>query len=75
MIDVKDLKACRHRLHQNVEALRDHTVKLYQDNMSVVGSLRKKEVMQVTRTHSRNQGSRTLLSDLKKDSPGGGLHS
>jgi hypothetical protein len=32
MIVLKDLKACRHGLHQNVEALRDRTVKLYQDN-------------------------------------------
>ena len=41
MIDLKDLKACRHGLHQKVEALRDHTVNLYQDNMTLVVSLRK----------------------------------
>ena len=38
MITLKDLKTCRHGLHQNIEALR---VKLYQDNMTVVGALRK----------------------------------
>ena len=41
MIALKELKACRHGLHQNVEALRGRTVKLYQDNMTVVGDLRK----------------------------------
>ena len=41
MIALKELKACRHGLHQNVEALSGRTVKLYQDNMSVVGALRK----------------------------------
>jgi hypothetical protein len=29
-------------LHQNVEALRGRTVKLYQDNQAVCGALRKK---------------------------------
>ena len=32
MIALKELKACRHGLHQNVETLHDRTVKLYQDN-------------------------------------------
>ena len=41
MIALKELKTCRHGLHQNVEALRGRTVKLYQDNMTVVGDLRK----------------------------------
>ena len=41
MIDLKELKACRHDLHQNVESLRGRTVKLYQDNMTVVGVLLK----------------------------------
>ena len=41
MIALKELKACRHGLHQNVEALRGRTVKIYQDNMVVVGALRK----------------------------------
>ncbi len=41
MISLKELKACRHGLHQNVEALRGRTVKFYQDNMSVVGGLLK----------------------------------
>ena len=41
MIALKELKDCRHGLHQNVEALRGCTVKLYQDNMTVVGALRK----------------------------------
>ena len=42
MIALKEeLKTCRHGLHQNVEALRGRTVKLYQDNMTVVGALRK----------------------------------
>ena len=40
MIALKEIKVCRHGLHQNVEALRDRTVKLYQDNMTVVGALR-----------------------------------
>jgi hypothetical protein len=40
MIALKELKACRHGLHQNVEALRDRNVKL-QDNMAVVGALHK----------------------------------
>jgi hypothetical protein len=37
----QELKACRHGLHQNVEVLRGRTVKLYQDNQSVCGALRK----------------------------------
>ena len=37
----KGTQACRHGLHQNVETLRGRTVKLYQDNMTVVGALRK----------------------------------
>jgi hypothetical protein len=41
MIALKDLKACRHDLHQNVETLRVRTVKLYQDNMVVCEALRK----------------------------------
>ena len=41
MISLKELKACRHGLHQNVEVLRGRTVKLYQDNMTVVGALLK----------------------------------
>jgi hypothetical protein len=40
-IALKELKACRHGLHQNVEALRGCTVKLYQDNKAVVGAVRK----------------------------------
>jgi hypothetical protein len=35
MTALKVLKACRHGLHQNVEALRGRTVKLYQDNLAV----------------------------------------
>jgi hypothetical protein len=34
MIALKELKACRHGQHQNVEALRGRTVKLYQDNQA-----------------------------------------
>ncbi len=41
MIALKELKACRHGLHQNVETLRGRTVKLYQDNQAVCGALRK----------------------------------
>ena len=41
MIVLKELKACRHTLHQNVEALRGRTVTLYQDNMTVLAALRK----------------------------------
>jgi hypothetical protein len=41
MIALKELKACRHGLHQNFEALRGRSVKLYQDNMTVVGVLHK----------------------------------
>jgi hypothetical protein len=41
MIALTELKACRHGLHQNVEALRGRTVKLYQDNQAVCGALRK----------------------------------
>ena len=41
MITLKELKVCRHGLHQNVEALTGRTVKFYQDNMDVVGALRK----------------------------------
>ena len=41
MIALKELKACRHGLHHNVEALRGCTVKLYQDNQTVCGALRK----------------------------------
>ena len=33
MIALKELKACRHSLHQNVEALHGRIVKLYQDNI------------------------------------------
>jgi hypothetical protein len=41
MIALKELKAARHSLHQNVEALRGRTIKLYQDNQGVCGALRK----------------------------------
>jgi hypothetical protein len=41
MISLMELKDCRHGLHQNVEALRGRTVKLYLDNMTVVGALLK----------------------------------
>jgi hypothetical protein len=41
MIALKELKACLYGLHQNVEALRGRTVKLYQDNQTVCGALRK----------------------------------
>jgi hypothetical protein len=41
MITLKELKTCLHGLHQNVEALRGRTVKLYQDNQAVCGVLRK----------------------------------
>jgi hypothetical protein len=41
MIALKELKACRHGLRQNVKALCGRTVNLYQDNMLVAGSLRK----------------------------------
>jgi hypothetical protein len=41
MIVFKEFKACRHGFHQNVETLRGRTVKLYQDNKSVCGALRK----------------------------------
>jgi hypothetical protein len=42
MIALKELKACRHGLHQNVEALCGCTVKVYyQDNQAVCGALRK----------------------------------
>jgi hypothetical protein len=42
MIVLKELKACHHGLHQNVEVLLGRTVKLYQDNQTVCGALRKK---------------------------------
>jgi hypothetical protein len=38
IIASKELKACRHDLHQNVDALRGKTVKLYQDNQAAVGA-------------------------------------
>jgi hypothetical protein len=41
MIALKELKACHHGLHQNVEDLHGRTVKLYQDNQAVCGALRK----------------------------------
>ncbi len=41
MIALKELKVCRHGLHQNVEALRGRTIKLYQDNQAVCKALRK----------------------------------
>ncbi len=41
MIVLKELKTCHHDLHQNVESLHGHTVKLYQDNQAVCGALRK----------------------------------
>jgi hypothetical protein len=41
MIALKELKAVRHGLHQNLDDIRGRTVKLYQDNMAVVGALRK----------------------------------
>jgi uncharacterized protein YsxB (DUF464 family) len=41
MIALKELKACHHGLLQNVETLRGHTVKLYQDNQAVCGALSK----------------------------------
>ncbi len=41
MIALKELKACRHGLHQNVETLHGRTVKIYQDNQAVCGALRK----------------------------------
>jgi hypothetical protein len=36
MISLKEIKACRHGLPQNVEALRGRSVKLFQENMTVV---------------------------------------
>jgi hypothetical protein len=39
MISLKEVKTCRHGLHQNVEALRGRMVKLYQDNQTVCGTL------------------------------------
>ena len=74
MIALKELKACRHGLHQNVEALRGRTVKLYQSGQYGRGWNSPTDVIQVTRTHGRNQGSRTLTVRTQ-DSPGGGLHS
>ncbi len=41
IIVLKELKACRYDLHQNVENLRDLTVNLYQDNQTVYGALLK----------------------------------
>ena len=41
MIVLKELKAVRHGLYQNLDSIRGRTVKLYQDNMTVVGALRK----------------------------------
>jgi hypothetical protein len=41
MIVLKELKAVRHGLHQNLDDIRGRTVNLYQDNMAVVGALRK----------------------------------
>jgi hypothetical protein len=41
MMTVKELKTCRHELIQNVKTLHGHTVKLYQDNQAVCGTLRK----------------------------------
>jgi hypothetical protein len=41
MIALKEHKAFRHDLYQNVEALYGRTVKLYQDNQVVCGALRK----------------------------------
>jgi hypothetical protein len=41
MIALKEIKAVRHGLHQNLDAIHGRTVKLYQDNMAVVGALRK----------------------------------
>ena len=41
MIALKELKACLHDLHQNVETLRVRTVRFYQDNQTVCGVLRK----------------------------------
>ncbi len=41
MIVFKGIKVCRHGSHQNVEALRGRTVKLYQGNQAVYGTLRK----------------------------------
>jgi hypothetical protein len=41
MIEHSRIKAFRHGFHQNVETLRDRTVKFYQDNQVVCGALRK----------------------------------
>jgi hypothetical protein len=41
MIALRELKTVRHGLHQNLDDIRGRTVKLYQDNMAVVGALRK----------------------------------
>ena len=35
MISLKELKPVRHGLHQNLDAIRDRTVKLYQDNLAI----------------------------------------
>jgi hypothetical protein len=74
MIALKELKACRHGLHQNVEALRGRTVKLYQDNQA--GRLRSaaQNVIQMPSSHDRDQGPRTL-APRKQDSTRRGLHS
>jgi hypothetical protein len=71
----EELKAYRHGLHQNVEALRGRTVKLYQDNQ-VVTSLwsAAQNVIQVPSTHGRDQGPRTL-APRKQDPSRRGLHS
>ncbi len=74
MIGLKELKACRHGLHQNVEALHGRTVKLYQSGQYGRGWSSPQDVIQVSRTHDRNQGSCTLTARTQ-DSPGGGLHS
>jgi hypothetical protein len=64
MIALKELKACRHGLHQNVEVLRDHTVKIYQDNQAVCGALRKMS-SKFPSTLGRHHGPRTLVHENK----------
>ncbi len=73
MIALKELKACRHGLHQNVEALRGQALP-GQPGQAVCGVLRKMSSKCPASTHGRDQGHRSL-APRKQDPPQRGLHS
>jgi hypothetical protein len=57
--------ACRHGLHQNVEALRGRTVKLYQDNQTVCGAQELLEMIALKELKTCRQGLHQNVEALR----------